>query len=86
MCSYSFIDNGGKKRVARATKFGTDFQIEAINACLKDIEKLRLKNVRNKKSLNASNKSLNLRLGYEEMRHTVPERPKNRFLNNCTEN
>lgn len=75
-CSYSFIDNDGKKRVARATKLGTDFQIEAINACLKRHREIEIEERKKQEEFERKQQESKREVRHEEMHHTVPERPK----------
>ncbi len=74
-CSYSFIDNDGKG-AARATKLETDFQIEAINACLKGHREIEIEERKKQEEFERKQQESKLEVRHEEMRHTVPERPK----------
>lgn len=73
-CSYSFIDNDGKKRVARATKLGTDFQIEAINACLKRHREIEIEERKKQEEFDRKQRVSKREVRHEEMRQTVSKR------------
>ena len=73
-CSYSFIDNDGKKRVARATKLGTDFQIEAINACLKRHREIEIEERKKQEEFVRKQRESKPQVRHEEMHQTVSKR------------
>ena len=75
-CSYSFTDNDGKKRVARATKLGTDFQIEAINACLKRHREIEIEEREKQEKFDRKQRESKPQVRHEQMHQTVSKRSK----------
>lgn len=70
-CSYSFVDDDGKKRVARATKLGTDFQIEAINACLQRHREIEIEERKKQEEFNRKQRESKPQVRHEQMHQTV---------------
>ena len=76
-CSYSFVDNDGKKRVARATKLGTDFQIESVQAFMRQHELDRQREIEERekqKEFDRKKRVSKPEVRHEEMRQTVSKR------------
>lgn len=75
-CSYSFVDDDGKKRVARATKLGTDFQIEAINACLQRHREIEIEERKKQEEFDRKQRESKPQVRHEQMHQTVSKRSK----------
>lgn len=73
-CSYSFVDDDGKKRVARATKLGTDFQIEAINACLQRHREIEIEERKKQEEFDRMQRESKPKVRREQVHQTVSKR------------
>lgn len=77
-CSYSFVDNDGKKRVARATKLGTDFQFESVQAFMRqhelDKQQREIEERKKQEEFDRKQRMSKREVRHEEMRQTVSKR------------
>ena len=77
-CSYSFVDNDGKKRVARATKLGTDFQFESVQAFMRqhelDKQQREIEERKKQEEFDRKQRVSKPEVRHEGMRQTVSKR------------